>query len=39
LKYGIYLAVGALILWSVWYTIRHLIRRLQTPCAGCCSGC
>ncbi|MEG1396376.1 MAG: hypothetical protein RSC82_05290 [Oscillospiraceae bacterium] len=37
MKYVIYAAVAFLIIWSVWYMIRHLRRQAHGDC-GCCHG-
>lgn len=34
MKYIIYLAVGVLAVWAVWYVIRHVRRQLRGEC-GC----
>ncbi|NLF35397.1 MAG: FeoB-associated Cys-rich membrane protein [Clostridiales bacterium] len=37
MRYVIYAAVAALVLWSVWYLIRHLRRQIRG--GGCCGDC
>ncbi|MGN8874526.1 FeoB-associated Cys-rich membrane protein [Pseudoflavonifractor sp. HCP28S3_F10] len=42
MKYVIYLAVAALVVWSVWYVARHIRRQLRGDCGcgcGCSGGC
>lgn len=45
MKYVIYLAIAVLVIWSVWYVIRHIRRQLagrcgcEDGCSGNCSGC
>ena len=38
MKYIIYLAVGVLAVWALWYVIRHVRRQLRGEC-GCGGGC
>lgn len=38
MKYIIYLAVGVLAVWAVWYVIRHVRRQLRGEC-GCGGDC
>lgn len=39
MKYFIYTAVAVLILWSVLYLVRHVIRQLRGTCCGSCETC
>lgn len=36
----IYLAVAALVVWSVWYVARHILRQIRGKgCDGNCASC
>ena len=38
-KYIIYLAVAALVVWAVVYLIRHIRRQLRGDCGSCGGDC
>lgn len=39
MKYLIYAAVAVLILWSLFYLARHVLRQLRGTCSGNCQTC
>lgn len=41
MKYIIYVAVAVLVLWSVWYVLRHVYRQFKGRCScdGNCASC
>lgn len=39
MKYMIYLAIAVLVVWSVWYLLRHVKRQLHGDCGSCGGGC
>ena len=45
MKYVVYLAIAALVLWAVVYLVRHIRRQLRGDCSSCggdcgsCPGC
>lgn len=39
MKYLIYIAVAALILWAVVYLVRHIRRQMKGDCGSCGGAC
>jgi hypothetical protein len=39
MKYLIYIAIAALVVWAVVYLVRHIRRQMKGDCGACGGGC